>query len=337
MVGNAHPKQFRQRKMILSAIKARKMTGLYQRPSTSLIRVTGADRLSFIHNQTTNKIKSLKSGEGCETVFVNSTGRTIDLVTVYVKEDEILLLTSPEKTQFLMELMDRYIFPFDKVQIADISAQYTVLYLIGNESKSILLPLLNEKFLSKHDHCHSLVKMDEIELTLAMGDGLKLGGYTLIIPQEITNFIKEKLVLDTVKVLTETEYENLRILQGKPKVNKELTEDYNPLEVGLWQTISFDKGCYIGQETITRLNTYKGVKQRLWGIEFNESINFENKQIMSINDEKIGKITSYLETEKGSFALGYIRTKAGGEGLEIKVNEIIGKIVDLAYISHPVN
>lgn len=321
--------------MILSAIKAGKLTGLYQRPSTGLIRVTGADRLSFIHNQTTNKIKSLKSGESCETVFVNSTGRTLDLVTVYVKEDEILLLTSPEKTNFLMELMDRYIFPFDKVQIADISAQYTVLYLIGKESTSIFLPLVNEELLNKDNNFHSLVKIDEIELTLAMGDSLKLGGYTLIIPQEKSDFIKEKLALDTVNDLTEIEYDTLRILQGKPKVNQELTEDYNPLEAGLWQTISFDKGCYIGQETIARLNTYKGVKQRLWGIEFNEPINFDNKQIMSINNEKIGKITSYLETEKGSFALGYIRTKAGGEGLEIKVNEVIGKVVDLAYISHP--
>lgn len=320
--------------MILSAIKAGKLTGLYQRPSTGLIRVTGADRLSFIHNQTTNKIKSLKSGESCETVFVNSTGRTLDLVTVFVKEDEILLLTSPEKTNFLMELMDRYIFPFDKVQIADISDQYTVLYLIGKESKSILLPLVNEELLNKDNNSHSLVKIDEIELILAMGDGLKLGGYTLIIPQEKSDFIKEKLALDTVKVLTEIEYDTLRILQGKPKVNQELTEDYNPLEAGLWQTISFDKGCYIGQETIARLNTYQGVKQRLWGIEFNEPINFEHKQITSINNEKIGKITSYLETEKGSFALGYIRTKAGGEGLEIKVNEVIGKVVDLAYISH---
>jgi len=44
-----------------------------------------------------------------------------------------------------------------------------------------------------------------------------------------------------------------------PSPDQELSDDYNPLEAGLWQTISFEKGCYIGQETIARLNTYKGV------------------------------------------------------------------------------
>lgn len=50
-------------------------------------------------------------------------------------------------------------------------------------------------------------------------------------------------------------WEQLRIQQGRPAPDQELTEDYNPLEAGLWQTISFEKGCYIGQETIARLNT----------------------------------------------------------------------------------
>ncbi|KAB1991038.1 CAF17-like 4Fe-4S cluster assembly/insertion protein YgfZ, partial [Haemophilus parainfluenzae] len=61
-------------------------------------------------------------------------------------------------------------------------------------------------------------------------------------------------------------WQQLRIQQGRPMPGAELTQDYNPLEAGLWQTISFDKGCYIGQETIARLNTYRGVKQQLWGI-----------------------------------------------------------------------
>ena len=64
----------------------------------------------------------------------------------------------------------------------------------------------------------------------------------------------------------------MRIQQGRPKSDRELTEDYNPLEAGLWQTISFEKGCYIGQETIARLNTYKGVKQKLWGIKLDRSV-----------------------------------------------------------------
>ncbi|KAJ1469333.1 hypothetical protein T484DRAFT_1852108, partial [Baffinella frigidus] len=61
-------------------------------------------------------------------------------------------------------------------------------------------------------------------------------------------------------------WEALRIMDGVPAPGKELTLDHNPLEAGLWGTVSFDKGCYIGQETIARLRTSGGVKQQLFSL-----------------------------------------------------------------------
>ena len=124
-------------------------------------------------------------------------------------------------------------------------------------------------------------------------------------------------------------------MQGKPKPNHELTTDYNPLEAGLWDAISFDKGCYIGQETIARLNTYKGVKQRLWGIKFASPVNLSESKLITLNGEKVGTITSHCDTPEGIFALGYIRTKAGGEGLKVMVNEVEGEVISLPFVRHP--
>ena len=132
--------------------------------------------------------------------------------------------------------------------------------------------------------------------------------------------------------LSDRAWEVLRILQGRPSPDAELTDDYNPLEVGLWQTISFNKGCYIGQETIARLNTYKGVKQQLWGIKL--SATTEQGAVITVGDEKIGKLTSYTETVDGYFGLGYIRTKAGGTGLKVQVGDSEGEIVEIPFVSH---
>jgi tRNA-modifying protein YgfZ len=124
----------------------------------------------------------------------------------------------------------------------------------------------------------------------------------------------------------------LRIIQGRPKPDAELTEDYNPLEVGLWQTISFTKGCYIGQETIARLNTYKGVKQYLWGIKL---ANFaEVGSPLLLDGEKVGILTSCTTTENGIYGLGYLRAKAGGVGLKLQIADTIGEILDLPFVSH---
>ena len=128
---------------------------------------------------------------------------------------------------------------------------------------------------------------------------------------------------------------NLRILQGKPKPTSELNEEFNPLESGLWDAISFDKGCYIGQETIARLNTYQGVKQKLWGIKLNQAINPEiDKLITNLEGEKIGQLTSYAEIESEFFGLGYIRTKAGDIGLKVKIGTAEGEVIKMPFVKH---
>lgn len=127
-------------------------------------------------------------------------------------------------------------------------------------------------------------------------------------------------------------WEQLRIEQGRPTPDHELTDDYNPLEAGLWQTISFEKGCYIGQETIARLNTYKGVKQQLWGIRLQAPV--EPGTVVMLGEEKVGKLTSFTQTAQGAFGLAYIRTKAGGVGLKVLLGEVEGEIVDVPFLIH---
>ena len=63
-------------------------------------------------------------------------------------------------------------------------------------------------------------------------------------------------------------YEALRVGLGAPSYDRELSEAYNPLETGLWGSISFTKGCYIGQEVIARLDTYQKVQKHLVSLSF---------------------------------------------------------------------
>jgi VCBS repeat-containing protein len=63
---------------------AQNSVAVYDRSFWGRIKVSDDDRLRFLHNQSTNDIQSLKPGQGCDTVFVNSTARTLDLVTAYI-------------------------------------------------------------------------------------------------------------------------------------------------------------------------------------------------------------------------------------------------------------
>lgn len=304
------------------------------RSDWGLLKLTGCDRIRFLHNQTTNNIQSLKTGEGCDTVFVNSTGRNIDLVSVYAQEEKVLLLVSPNQNERLYNWMDRYIFPFDKVELTDISQEYKIFTLMGEQSKELLNNWIDKDILEKPEFSHEKVTIEGIEILLTVGCNLKITGYNLIVNQEKADIIWQKIVEKNPILIGRKEWEKLRILRGRPLPEKELTEDFNPLETGLWSAISFNKGCYIGQETIARLNTYKGVKQRLWGVKLDQEINPDIDNIITLEDEKIGKITSYINSKNNPFALGYIRTKAGGEGLKVQVGEARGEIVNLPFIIH---
>jgi folate-binding protein YgfZ len=175
---------------------------------------------------------------------------------------------------------------------------------------------------------------------IAIGTELGLPGYRLIVvggasPEENRSqsaALQQALTNLGAVNMGEDAWECLRIEQGRPKPDAELTEDYNPLEVGLWQTISFSKGCYIGQETIARLNTYKGVKQHLWGVKLTGSVAVGT--VMTVDGEKVGILTSCSEIDGEIRGLGYVRSKAGGVGLKVMVGEVAGEIIDLPFVQH---
>ena len=222
---------------------------LYDCSYWGLIKLSGDDRIRYLHNQSTNDFNILKTGEGCETVFITSTGRTIDLASAILTEDSILILVSPKRRQYLMEWLDRFIFPMDKVELNDISQQYAIFSLSGEDSDKLIEKLGFNSILNHPEYSHQSFIWKNLDIRVITASGLKNKGFTFILP--IENSEKFWLYLTEIGAIPigKNIWQTLTILQGKPTPDHELTEEYNPLEAGLWHTISFDKGCYIGQET----------------------------------------------------------------------------------------
>jgi hypothetical protein len=296
------------------------------------IEVSGDDRLRFLHNQTTNDFQALKPGQGCETVFVTSTARTIDLATAYVLESSVWLVVSPGYSQKLVQWMDRYIFFADKVELKEITNSTATFSLLGAESHAWVKQIGGGAIEGQPSGSHQAVEVEGIPIRIAVGSGLATPGYTLIVESEQAAALWSILVAAGAVPLGDRLWEQLRITQGRPAPGQELTEDVNPLEAGLWQTISLSKGCYIGQETIARLHTYKGVKQQLWGIRLSQAAAPES--VVRVGEEKVGTLTSITETDQGYQGLAYIRTKAVSPALKVQVGETEGELVALPFVSH---
>ncbi|MEM7795292.1 MAG: folate-binding protein [Cyanobacteria bacterium P01_C01_bin.118] len=302
------------------------------------ILITGADRLRFLHNQTTNAFQQLSPGQGCDTVFISSRARTLDLASAFVDQESVLLLVSPNMAPELINWMDRYIFFADKVTLNDHTDATFAITLLGPDTEQFLTQLglpIPDPVPCSHAtgtcHINGTSLLNNISIQVTRGTGLTIPGYTLIGPEDASAALQQWLLDAGIPPLPTEQWEILRIRQGRPMPGQELTNKDNPLEAGLWHTISFDKGCYIGQETIARLNTYQGVKKQLWGFQLNKLV--PAGVSISLEGAPVGKLTSVAVDKEGIWGLGYLRTKAGGLGLTVEAENATAQVLELPFVS----
>ena len=151
---------------------ARNGVALCDRTHWGRLQLSGADRQTFLHNQSTNDLKTLQPGQGCDTVFVTPTARTIDLATAYVLEDAVLLVVSPNRRNHLLKWLDRYIFFGDKVELKDLTEETALFSLIGAQSSALLKKLGVNAMESQPYASHCLVEIANQPVRVAVGTGL---------------------------------------------------------------------------------------------------------------------------------------------------------------------
>jgi folate-binding protein YgfZ len=124
--------------------------------------------------------------------------------------------------------------------------------------------------------------------------------------------------------LSEEELEVVRIEVGVPRWGVDMNEDTIPVEAGLeTRAISYDKGCYIGQETIARIKTYGHVNRQLIQCEVQGARLPERGEKIVADDREVGWVTSAANSMRlgKRLALGYVRREFATKGLKLKINQ----------------
>ncbi|KAF3598772.1 hypothetical protein F2Q69_00036797 [Brassica cretica] len=304
------------------------------------IRVSGDDRVHFLHNQTTANFECFSTGQGCDTVFVTPTARTIDIAHAWIMKNAIMLMVSPTTCQSIIEMLNKYIFFADKVEIKDITKQTCLFALAGPKCNQIMSKLNLGDLIGQPYGKHQHYSFDGMPITVGVGSLISDEGFTMLMSPGGAVSVWKTLLSEGAVPMGSEAWEKLRVLQGRPAPERELSKEFNVLEAGLWNSISLNKGTHedLGQETIARLITYDGIKQRLCGLEL--SAQAEPGSTITFDGKKVGKLTSYTRGRNGSshFGLGYIKKQAASVGTTVTIGEdISGIVAEVPYLSrqHP--
>jgi folate-binding protein YgfZ len=154
---------------------------------------------------------------------------------------------------------------------------------------------------------HDLPQLGEFGLVLDEWRGLKRLT-TIMVKKEYEADVLGQIRAQGFVELSPQEYEELRVSEGIPAFPNELNELRNPLEAGLRSLVSWTKGCYVGQEVIARLDTYKKVQQRLVTFDL-EALPPELPSTVYAGYSECGELTSasWSSARERNCGLGFVR------------------------------
>lgn len=275
------------------------------RSTLGMLKLTGETRLDLIHRMSTQAVNGLSSGEGAATVLTNEIGRIIDRLILYTSSDTVYALTGESNSDNIARYLMRFVFFNDDFQIEDVSEQTAVFAIYGAQAQQKLteagftdtdLPLHHWRQQTVGDQTLYLHKTDPVA-----GDGY----FVMCAADEKTAVARLLHNAGIVEIDAEA-FNALRIQSGVPQFGAEISLDYIPLETGLWDDVSFNKGCYIGQEIIARMESRGKLAKKLVQLRAETAVSPTDD--ITANGKKVGSITSAAPTPDGWVALGYVKT-----------------------------
>ena len=249
------------------------------RGRAALVWVEGPDAASFLHGLLSNEVEGLSAGDVARALFLDAKGHVqVDLRVRRDGEDAFTLLTRPALADRLMELLERYHFSED-------------LELIGPEEVDML--------------------------TVSGGGDPAAVPAQFAVPGTLPGTVD--LVVDdagaAVAALGAEEVpaealEMARVAAGVPTVGVDTGPSTLVQEVGLQdQAVSFDKGCYLGQETVARVRYRGRVNRALRGLAL-ASPPPEAGAAVTIDGREVGRLTSVVVTpDLGAIGLAVLRNE----------------------------
>ncbi len=293
---------------------------LFDFSACAKLRIRGNDRLRFLNGQITNDARKATESTALEACVLSAKGRMNAYISLCAAPNCFLVDADPELRESLQPLLERYVIA-DDVQIEDVSDRLSIFHLLNSSP-----PALPTEF-----------KIISANRFAGFGWDIWLEAKQR---DRIFRQLSEEFDFCDVDCA-----EVFRIEQGIPRWGRELTAEIIPIEANLeGRAIDYEKGCYIGQEVISRIKMSGQINKRLCGlVSVNDSALIPGMRLASGTEERkeVGWVTSAAHSQSlgKEIGLGYVKRGFNSTGsrleafiLEDPMATARLEIVDLPFV-----
>lgn len=256
-------------------------------------RVTGSDRLRYLNGQLTNDLNALVPGQAMYAFALTAKGKLAGDLYLRAVNDAVLIDAPPELRESLLARLERYVVA-DDVSIEDVTERFYLRHFPQSLAPGETPP--------------GIIR-SETNRFRRLGTDL---------------FFETKAVLpagvEPAELLGDAEAETLRVAAAMPRWGHELDENVLPQEVGLDElAISYTKGCYLGQEVVSRIKSVGHVNRRLVKLRLLEGPALQPGMKLATPGQPAamaGSVTSVapLPVDGRIYALGFARRTLADPG-----------------------
>ena len=249
------------------------------------LRVSGTDRFRFLNGQITNDLRKASETAAIEACVLNAKGKLNAHIFIAAVAESFLIDAEPELREILRARLERYVIA-DDVQIEDVTDEFSLFHIFTERRPAVR--------------------------SGRMVSALRFATPGWDVWSDSARHHAVRNELSSAYVFTDSAAADvMRIEQGLPRWGRELTDEIIPIEANLEQrTIDYQKGCYIGQEVISRIKMSGQTNKRLCGLISLNNMPLQSGMKLvdpSVSGKEAGWITSATRSQLREIALGYVK------------------------------
>jgi folate-binding protein YgfZ len=306
--------------------------GIVDLPERTQIEVVGPDAATWLNNLMTNEIRKLAPGAGCEAFVTTVQGKTLGHVLVFVLAQSVVLDTVPAQAETLLAHLEHYHIRED-VTLVDRTRQWSEVLVAGPDAPS-LLEKIGAAPPPVHRWSHAPSTLGGKSVWVRQAELVGPVGYLISGPRGDVPAVRQALRDAGAVACGEPAFEAARIEWGFPWFGTDISSQNLPQEVARdTSAISFVKGCYLGQETVARIDALGHVNRTLVGVRFTGSTVPPPGLELAAAGQSAGKVTSAALSPAlaAPLALAYVRRGVNTPGA--RLNSEVG---DAEVVALPV-